>query len=461
MTQTITKFTCHGFRGYQTPGELRPAIPNGEYGSGLTVLIGPNGGGKSTIVEAFRKLIRRGETSFTEGKRNKLAGDRVSIRVEFNGQVGELRTVDAGGSEAKWISESNVQSPKVFFLPSRRVFDPYFGKGTWGREAYAQNTGDFVFRGQNINQFSHRLFNALKNKEKFQPIFERTFGKSLDWTIDQNDKGEYYIKVNKGSAFTHNSDGLGEGVVSLLFLVDAIFESSPNEILVIDEPELSLHPQLQRRLLHEICELARDRQIIYATHSPEMISIEAIINGMKVVRAVDEDDGCKLYTLDDECKGLFRSFETDLFNPHIFGYESKACLFAEDNIILTEGQEDVVFGRKMVTDLNCDHEIPFWGYGAGGSGKIEKIGRILHCLGFKKVGAIFDGNKADEAQSFTKRFPEYKCWVLPANDIRDKTDSKGKIIAKGIYGRHKKIKKQYLKRCRKMLDEIHAFVAIG
>ena len=60
----------------------------------------------------------------------------------------------------------------------------------------------------------------------------------------------------------------------------------------------------------------------------------------------------------------------DLFNPHAFGYDSKSCFFAEDNIIITEGQEDVVFLRKLENDLDLNFNIPFWGYGAGGSGKI-------------------------------------------------------------------------------------------
>ena len=47
---------------------------------------------------------------------------------------------------------------------------------------------------------------------------------------------------------THNSDGLGEGTVSLLYIADALYDSSSEDVIVIDEPELSLHPEHQRRL---------------------------------------------------------------------------------------------------------------------------------------------------------------------------------------------------------------------
>jgi predicted ATPase len=456
--QQLTSLTCKGFRGFQEESRIKFAAPNGEFGSGLTVLVGPNGGGKSTIVESLRKLTKANNTSFTEGKRNKAAGDRVEIRVDIGTEYGSLKTVSTGGSECEWVSPAGISPPKVFFLPSRRVFQPYFGKGSWGRDAYATNIGDFQYRGQSIDQFSHRLFNAVSNYDDHQAVLRRVYGKPLSWTIDQNDSGQYYVKVSKSETAHHNSDGMGEGIVSLLFLVDAIFESSAEELLVIDEPELSLHPQLQRRLLIELGNLSRDRQVMYATHSPEMISLDAVINGMEVIRVVDGEIGSKAYRLSDDCRDIFRSLEGDLFNPHSFGYESKACLFAEDRMIITEGQEDVVFFNKMCDDLSVGYRLPFWGFGAGGSGKISKIAAILKSLGFTKIGAIFDGDKASEAGQFQSTYPEYRCWTIPADDIRDKTDGNGQITKIGIYGTDKAMKAEHTQACRTMLTEVREYI---
>ena len=239
-----------GFRGFATEQHLILAQPDGSSpGSGLTVIVGPNSGGKSTIVEAFRKLATRATTSFTEGKRNKSADDKVEIKVIFSsGESTSLRTVEAGGSETEWKSSGeNLTYPKVYFLPSRRVFNPYFSKGEINRESYIQNTADFNFRGQAIDLFPRRLFfNALTKKEEFNKLFWRVLGYEINWTIDQNDSGQYYIKVSKPKDVFHSSDGLGEGIVSLMFMIDALFESTEDEVIVFDEPELSLHPQLQR-----------------------------------------------------------------------------------------------------------------------------------------------------------------------------------------------------------------------
>ena len=453
--QIIKKISCHGYRGFQTRQEIVLAQPNGSFGSGLTILLGPNGGGKSTLIEAFRRLSNVSNVSFTEGKRNKHAGDRVSIEIEFDDVKGVLKTVDKGGSETEWVSPDNKQPPKISFLPSRRVFNPYFSTGKWNRDMYYQQSSKFTNRAEPINNFSHRLFNALDKYERFNAVFKKVYGKDLNWTIDQNDNEQYYVKIEKPGNVFHNSDGMGEGLVSLLFLVDAIFESNENEILVIDEPELSLHPQLQRRLMLALGDLAKDRQVLFATHSPEMVSIDAIINGMEASRIVDEEDGSKVYRLDDECRGIFKKLEGDLFNPHAFAYESVACLFAEDNLVITEGQEDVVFFNKMISDLNLNYSIPFWGFGAGGAPKIKLIAKVLNSLGFKNISAVYDGDKPEDAEEFNQIFPEYKSFIIPAGDIRDKLDKEGNIIKEGLYDSKKKLKPKYYDCCREILFNIN------
>jgi predicted ATP-dependent endonuclease of OLD family len=113
---SLQKLELKGLRGFATLQELSFALPDGRSGSGLTTLVGPNNGGKSTIVEALRALAApsvqdtQRPQSFTEGRRNKDAEDKVSIRVtDVNGDVvGGLRTVAAGGSETEWFPSKSV-----------------------------------------------------------------------------------------------------------------------------------------------------------------------------------------------------------------------------------------------------------------------------------------------------------------------------------------------------------------
>lgn len=415
----IKEIRCCGYRGFENKQTLKLAIPNGEKGSGLTVLVGPNGGGKSTIVECFSKIAAN-DVSFTEGKRNKLAGDRVIIDIEYDNHQGSLKTVDEGGSETIWMSEAD--KPRIYYLPSRRFFNPYFGKSLWDRNTFITNPENIQFRGSQLNNFTYRLFDANKHSNEFNMLFWKILGRKLEWTIDQDDSNQYYVKIKKTNTVFHNSDGLGEGIVSLLFIVDALFEAKPDELIVIDEPELSLHPQLQLRLLNEILELTKSIQVVISTHSPNMISIDAAINGGEIARIFEKENRSIIANIDNTCRSYFKSYISNIYNPHIVGNDARACFFAEDGYIITEGQEDVLLMPKILEQIDLPNEITFFGFGAGGANNISQIAYILKCLGFSHIGALFDGDKKQEYKKFLTDFEAegYKAWIIPADDIRDK-----------------------------------------
>ena len=422
----INELSCCGYRGFATKQSLKLAIPNGKRGSGLTVLVGPNGGGKSTLVECFSKIATK-NVSFTEGKRNKLAGDKVSINITYDGKTGLLE-------------------------------NPYFGKLSWKREQFIKNPENIQFRGSQLNSFTYRLFDANKNPN-FNKLFWKILGKELPWTIDQDDTGQYYVKVKKSDTIYHNSDGLGEGIVSLLFIVDALFEAEPDELIVIDEPELSLHPQLQIRLLNEILEKTKNFQVVISTHSANMISIEAAINGGEIARVFENDKGSVIASIDNTCREYFESYTNNIYNPHILGNDARSCFFAEDGFIITEGQEDVLLIPKIMDQLGLPNSIALFGFGAGGASNISQIAYILHCLGFSYIGALFDGDKEKEYTKFNHDFAKfgYKAWIIPADDIRDKP-AMHREEKSGLLDNNNKLKPQYnTDEFKGMLHEMIAF----
>lgn len=456
----ITKIGCIGYRGFSNFQELPLAIPNGKKGSGLTVLVGPNSGGKSTLVECFSK-INQHEPSFTEGKRNKFANDKVKIEIHYDGKMGTLQTVESGGSETTWIPP--YDKPLIYYIPSRRVFNPFFGKGMWDRLTFIQNPEISQFRGNPLNNFTMRLFDANRNSSmEFNELFWKILGKELHWTIDQDDSGQYYIKIQKADTIFHNSEGLGEGVVSLLFIVDALFQAQPNELIVIDEPELSLHPQLQKRLLDAILETTKKVQIVISTHSPMMISIDSIINNGQIARVHEIKGNSTISHIDETCRQYFKSSLNNIYNPHIFGNDARACFFAEDGVLITEGQEDVVLIPRLLEKLEISDHISLFGFGAGGASNIKNIAYILKCLGFSNICALFDGDKKEECAKFNQEFEQfgYKAWSLPADDIRDK--EKHESGAKqGILDKNCQIKSEIDKNnLKKMFCEIIDFSRI-
>ena len=415
----IQSISCLGYRGFATKQSLKLAEPNGKPGSGLTVLVGPNGGGKSTLVECFNKLsLANRNASFSKGKRNLRANDVVEITVVCDDGTGTLKT-KKGGSETQW---SGPATPNIYYLPSRRFFNPYFNTGRWSRDTYLNNPPNFQTRTNALDSCASRLVDLNKgDSTQFDAMFGRILGKPLMWTIDQEDNGQYFVKITKRQGLHHNSDGMGEGIVSLMFIVDALCGNS-NELIVIDEPELSLHPQLQHRLLDEILVKTKDSQVVISTHSPNMLSLISIVNGGMVARVFESEIGSTIRMIDDGSRGFINSTSHNLNNPHILGTDARACFFAEDGLIITEGQEDVVLYPVIMDKLGLPSSIPFFGFGAGGASGINSIAHLLHVLGFKRVGAIYDGDKKDDYDKFCAEYSKvgYKAWIIPAEDIRDK-----------------------------------------
>ena len=132
-------------------------------------------------------------------------------------------------------------------------------------------------------------------------------------------------------------------------------EHPNNELLVIDEPELSLHPQLQKRLLNEILNKTKDSQVVISTHSPNMLSLESIINGGNVARVFESSEGTLIREIDDRSRTFISSVTHNINNPHIMGTDARACFFAEDNLIITEGQEDVVLYPVIMKSLGFEY----------------------------------------------------------------------------------------------------------
>jgi predicted ATPase len=66
-----------------------------------------------------------------------------------------------------------------------------------------------------------------------------------------------------------NTTLAGFGSRQILSIITQIFWSEPGSVIMIEEPEISLHPENQV-LLHELFSeaIAEDRQIICSTHSP-------------------------------------------------------------------------------------------------------------------------------------------------------------------------------------------------
>lgn len=456
----LTSLKITGYRGFEKTACVKFAVPHDCCpGSGLTIITGPNNSGKSSILECLRAYSSEESPSFSDIVRNASA-DAVSISFVFNDRINTLKSLGRGSSETKW-DERKVSS-KIFVLPSRRAFEPYFGKSDTNREDYIRNFMSPSRRHLELDNFSSRLFSinsSEERKRKFNQMLARVLGFKPNWTIDLSGQDQYYLKF-LSEKHSHTSDGLGEGIVSLFSIIDSLYDSEPNDIIAIDEPELSLHPALQKRLADLFVHLSKDRQIIISTHSPFFVDLKAIQGGAKILRVIKEHENTKVYGLTDNSSKLIKRLsEGNNSNPHVFGLDARELFFLEDKIVLAEGQEDVIFLPKAAEQVDEEIEGNFFGWGVGGAGNIKHLCSILKDLGFKKVVAILDNDKKENINSLRENYREYLFYSIPADDVRTKEARKETAEVKGLLDKKGEIRKEYKKDTKKIFKEIKEYMA--
>jgi predicted ATPase len=418
----ITALEISGFRGFADTSSLQVASPTGEPGSGLTIVVGANGAGKSTVLESFHLLQRASsETEFLSSWRNASAKGRVHIKfTDASGRISSLGNGPGRGGKVRWHEHEIRRSrDSVFIVPSRRtIYETSFQNHETGRGDHIQGYQLGAMRRFQI-QFGGRLTRMHAHHDDVDLILERVLGVAPNWEIEPSENGNSCLRIYTGTG-AHSIDGLGEGMISLLFIADALYDSNAGDVIVLDEPELSLHPPVQRRLAALLAEYAADRQIIYATHSPYFVDWQSILYGANIARVFDQGDGSQIANLKRETVDRVRHLVSDYRNPHILGTDARELFFLGENVILVEGQEDVIGLRRMAEQLHVPIAGEFYGWGVGGAGNMRCVASILRDLAFRRVAGVLDADQMALGKRLTEEFPEFVFIISPSEDIRQK-----------------------------------------
>ncbi|MDC3741324.1 AAA family ATPase [Pseudomonas syringae pv. syringae] len=91
-------------------------------------------------------------------------------------------------------------------------------------------------------------------------------------SLDFSERNELEITTQSGKMLTPFQLSSGEKQM-LIILGEALLQENKSYIYMADEPELSLHVEWQEKLAEYISLLNPSAQVIFATHSPDVISI--------------------------------------------------------------------------------------------------------------------------------------------------------------------------------------------
>lgn len=468
----LSSLAVEGFRGFREPACLRLAQPDGNPGSGLTIVVGANNTGKSTVWESFDAAARKmkGDVSFSEGRRNQGSASGVRIALEYvdgSSYTVQSRSRHTSETRAEWSPpDAAFATHEIVSVPSRRQFQPAFNRGGLADREWMSRSPEFTRFRQMNDQFTGRLFdlhNDPTKKALFDALMERILGAPLDWTIELADNqmgmSSFYLKVLIGENANHTSEGLGDGVISLLYTANALYDSEPHTLLVLDEPELSLHPPLVRRLGAVLADFARDRQIVLFTHSPHLVSWDHIEAGAEIARVFKLGSDSRIAqpnrSLIDGVSIARRGWR----NPHTFGTDATEALFLDDGIIVVEGQDDAALLPRAFEQLGIPLTGQVFGWGSAGKDNIARIVGLLNGLGFSRVVALFDNNAPDAARKVKDAYPNVHVTAIPAPDIRDKPPETTPAVVGLFDKRGRGIKIDLEEATRQVLQEVASFIA--
>lgn len=440
-----SKFSLNNFRCFKTRQFLVFAIPDGEKtGSGLTYIVGANNSGKTSVLEAMQ--FKQNDLLNVADQSNTAQVSKFEYYDE-NGNMDRGLQNTPGHYLLKTLDEHNAnQDTLPYFIPSRRYW-----------QSRMQNTGmsnyallverSHVSRLRSTSEYNSDLDVAglLKgiesDPEQYAKIVEIMRLIIPDFGGYASAYNDYeYIECKSGND-KYKSSYSGEGISSLLRIVVTVITAQDRPI-VIDEPELSLHPLAKRRLAEWLGELSRTRQIIIATHDPYFVSWDYICNGAKVNRLVkDCDNATTIHYLSNIKK--YETFVQTGHNwqkPQMMDLLSKEIFFC-DNILFLEGQQDV--GLLRSHSLIDERTINIFDYGIGGIPFAGASLALAKDLGLRRVAIILDNGEQETiiANKLRSDYPEYKIIQWDKEDIRDKKDEAGEeLLKEGYFDEHGRLK---------------------
>ena len=112
----------------------------------------------------------------------------------------------------------------------------------------------------------------FEHRDKFVDVINNLFSGHKVMSISPSDDLVFHTRQRKEI----DIEDLSSGEKQLLIIVgEALLQKQQSVIYIADEPELSLHVSWQEQLTNAIIQVNPNAQIVFATHSPDIVSIHA------------------------------------------------------------------------------------------------------------------------------------------------------------------------------------------
>jgi predicted ATP-binding protein involved in virulence len=321
---------------------------------GITILTGPNGYGKTTILNIIYNLFTNGTAShcskvavsFSDGRVLKFPENKNDIKnsipvyliidqriketvweeknpnsymqekVERTKDVIKLRSQDLKEKIAKIRAEEDEKAKVLNASYAERLFqytEPVPKDEFENRyeeltkkyillqkyKIYENDLAKAKYEGENQRALSI----YLEDWEKKIAIYDELLNKIALFLSIMNSKGlvnkTFTVNAKDGFCFTTNDEkslqlsdlSSGEQNETIL-LYELLFKAPPDSLVLIDEPETSMHVAWQIEFIQDIKKIAgiNPLSFIIATHSPDIINDSPSVDLYELIHGNAEDD---------------------------------------------------------------------------------------------------------------------------------------------------------------------------
>ena len=239
---------------------------------------------------------------------------QINFNKEFNSQINNLNFLEEGNIDLKIknksinliISNDKIQIKDFFslyenvmLLDNPRIIDNLAENIILSANkifSIIENLHNSKFISMLRNDKSSTATDNILNEEKLFKIEEK-LNKIVDGKFLKKDFGVYFYRNKSGKEINIKNLSTGFKVFSIIKLLIQNNQLSENGTIILDEPEIHLHPEWQLKFAELIVLLQKEfsMHILLTTHSPYFVSaIEVFSEKYKI------DDKCKYYVAENK-----------------------------------------------------------------------------------------------------------------------------------------------------------------
>ena len=269
----------------------------------VIVLAGVNGSGKTTILESIKDFFDNKSIDFNDIEKSNVNLDiffeefekeKIVPFINIDSPNNIYKVFHMLGSYNSYVKENKglyhqltkefENPPKIIYVPANNSFEEVETETSTLLRNYEfinvvnselmEDIPSYIATRRNylatieedltMKEITNKVVNEINS------IFDIL---ELDVKLKGFSKDEKTMPIFENSAgeeFDINDLSSGEKQLFLRTLSIKILEPK-NSIILIDEPELSLHPKWQQRIIEVYKKIGENNQIIIATHSPHIL----------------------------------------------------------------------------------------------------------------------------------------------------------------------------------------------